>query len=548
MAKEVEQRMTERFYLKKSELLDVCNLDDKKSTPTNVYEELKKISILSAELYNSVLDVLKKGYEKRFDEIKEFVPFFTDVDTYPYVDDSNKSIEVEEGKKIYFAGIFSDVIGYDRYLTRHTYQRLVKRTCEMVKGFVENVKDWDEEEQKIKETQKGKHKYKRPNFPNFYEKGEGCPFDFDGAFKEKLIDKKSNKRGFSLQTRKLGRTEIIIPYKLKTPVKDILFIQFKVEKEYVEGRVFAKKKTPKIDFDYSKSLAIDLGINRALAICSNDCSVSILVNGKEMKSYNAYANNQLSYLMSKIMKEREQNSDYTTKAIDRIFFKKKKYSEDFAHKLSKIVLNIMIENKIGTCFVGNLTNSKHKLKQKKKEQYKKENKIYSTKEQKNDSKFNRMFTQFPFGSIIKKLRYKIEDAGGYFIEIHEGYSSLCSAVDEEEIKYHDTYMGVRGNNKSEIEIRKKNNTFNTSHVSRKGKLIDNEEAGRGLFFTKDQRYIINSDINGAANILRKGIELVKTGKIHNEKWVNIDKLSDFKISKNIFNPILINNLNEQLSK
>ena len=64
--------------------------------------------------------------------------------------------------------------------------------------------------------------------------------------------------------------------------------------------------------------------------------------------------------------------------------------------------------------------------------------------------------------MLDTYRYKVDFSEvEHFIEIHEGYSSLCSAVDEEEIKYHDTYMGVRGNNKSEIETR----TIHSTHLT-----------------------------------------------------------------------------------
>ena len=57
------------------------------------------------------------------------------------------------------------------------------------------------------------------------------------------------------------------------------------------------------------------------------------------------------------------------------------------------------------------------------------------------------------------------------MEINESYTSICSFYDNEEIKYHRNYLGKR--------------------------------MTRSLFKTKEGK-IINADINGALNILKKG--------------------------------------------
>ena len=83
---------------------------------------------------------------------------------------------------------------------------------------------------------------------------------------------------------------------------------------------------------------------------------------------------------------------------------------------------------------------------------------------------NQNFCYIPYGIFVRKLKSKCAQYG---IEIHlqdESYTSKCSFLDNEEVCKHDSYMGKR--------------------------------ICRGLFRTSSEK-LINSDCNGAANILVK---------------------------------------------
>ena len=83
---------------------------------------------------------------------------------------------------------------------------------------------------------------------------------------------------------------------------------------------------------------------------------------------------------------------------------------------------------------------------------------------------NQNFVSIPFETFISMLRYKSERQGLRFVEINESHTSKCSSLDLEEIKHHDSYVGKR--------------------------------VKRGLFRTKNG-ILLNADINGAYNIMRK---------------------------------------------
>ena len=85
-------------------------------------------------------------------------------------------------------------------------------------------------------------------------------------------------------------------------------------------------------------------------------------------------------------------------------------------------------------------------------------------------KVNQNFVQLPFGKLISYIEYKCKLNGINFKTNEESYTSKCDALALEQIKKQEVYSGKR------IE--------------------------RGLFKSANNK-VINSDVNGALNILRK---------------------------------------------
>ena len=83
---------------------------------------------------------------------------------------------------------------------------------------------------------------------------------------------------------------------------------------------------------------------------------------------------------------------------------------------------------------------------------------------------NQNFVQIPFNKLIQQLKYKGELIGIEVETTEESYTSKCSFIDDESLNKHDNYCGRR--------------------------------IKRGLFRSKLGK-IINADINGALNIIRK---------------------------------------------
>jgi len=130
------------------------------------------------------------------------------------------------------------------------------------------------------------------------------------------------------------------------------------------------------------------------------------------------------------------------------------------HKISKSIIDQLLENNISTLVVGHNVNQKQKSKLKN-------------------------FVALPIFKLIQLLKYKCEMYGIKLIEINEAYTSGTSFIDDEKpIKSH--YNKIR-------------------------------RLRRGLFKTNKGQFI-NSDVNEAYQIMKKhndAIEIEYNNKIFN---------------------------------
>ena len=193
-------------------------------------------------------------------------------------------------------------------------------------------------------------------------------------------------------------------------------------------------------------LAIDIGVNN-IASCVTTDGDKYLVNGRQLKYINHNYNKAVAKARGKLKTTHNQNS---SKYISQIINKRNNRINDYLHKITTYIVNHAVSKNIGTIVVG------------------------YNKEWKQDTKMgkvnNQNFVHIPFYRLINMLEYKCRLKGIKFQTITESYTSKCSFVDNEEIKKHQTYSGKR--------------------------------ISREWFKTKDG-LIINADINGAYNILKK---------------------------------------------
>ena len=144
---------------------------------------------------------------------------------------------------------------------------------------------------------------------------------------------------------------------------------------------------------------------------------------------------------------------------------------DYFHKTSRKIIKYCILNDIGTVVIG----------------YNPDWKQHCQIGRRNTQNF----VTIPYYKLIQQLGYKAEEQGITVIKQEESHSSKCSFLDNESIEHHDKYLGRR--------------------------------ITRGLFKSQ-QGKIINADVNGAYNILKKAfLNAVEADRIedvglHPTRW------------------------------
>lgn len=201
--------------------------------------------------------------------------------------------------------------------------------------------------------------------------------------------------------------------------------------------------------DNGRYASIDLGVSNFATVTSNMNGFQpFVIDGRYIKSVNRYYNKEVSRYKS-ILDCRNKGKK-VSKRIYRLTDKRNNRMSDFVHKASRMIVNQLVSNDIRTLVVG----------------YNKTWKQDINIGRRN----NQTFVQIPHERFLKVLDYKCKLEGIKFLTVDESYTSKCSFLDGEDICKHDVYCGRR--------------------------------IKRGLFKSADGT-LINADVNGSYNILRK---------------------------------------------
>lgn len=249
---------------------------------------------------------------------------------------------------------------------------------------------------------------------------------------------------------RVAQTQSRIPTKIKN-IKSIQQIRLAPKGNHVVVEVLYKVTDTPLKEDNRCYAAIDLGVNNLATVVSNVDSPKI-INGRPLKSINQYYNKQKAKLQAKMDKEYGTSKRKQTRREQSLTFKRNNKVNDYLHKTSRKIVNYLVSNNINTLFIG------------KNKEWKQNINI--------GKRNNQNFVNIPFYKLIQMLLYKCALEGITVKEIEESYTSKCSFLDDEEISKHEEYKGKR--------------------------------IKRGLFKTAGGN-IINADVNGGLNILRKAV-------------------------------------------
>ena len=227
--------------------------------------------------------------------------------------------------------------------------------------------------------------------------------------------------------------------------------------DYIVVEVLYNKPESLLKTDNQRYMSIDLGINNLCTLGTNCKEINnIIINGKPVKSINQYYNKQVAKYKS--IQDTKYKNAYTNK-LRTLRIKRENKLNDYLHKTSRYIVNHLVSNNINTLIIG----------------YNKE-----WKQEKNIGKVNNQkFIQIPYLKLIEQLQYKSQLEGINVIIQEEGYTSKSSFIDNDFIP---TF-------KSSTEL---NYKFSGRRIK------------RGLYKSSSGR-LINADLNGSLNILRKAV-------------------------------------------
>lgn len=156
-------------------------------------------------------------------------------------------------------------------------------------------------------------------------------------------------------------------------------------------------------------MGIDIGIDNLMTLCMNTEAHPVIINGRPLKAINQYYNKIKSEMQSI---SKVSNGRYSTREMEKLTDRRNRKIKDYMHKASRKVIQLALENEIGTIIIGNNQGWKQ--------------------ESDMGKKTNQSFIAIPHRTMIEMIRYKGELAGIKVIITEESYTSGTSYLDRED--------------------------------------------------------------------------------------------------------------------
>lgn len=215
---------------------------------------------------------------------------------------------------------------------------------------------------------------------------------------------------------------------------------------YVIELVYSVEVEPDPALNSDFVAGVDIGLNNLVALTSNKPGFQPrVVNGRPLKSINQFYNKRKAQLQSQLPDHRKSSN-----RISELSHKRNRQVNHYLHNASRQIIDHLVAEAIGTLVIGKNKNWKQA----------------SNMGRQN----NQNFVSIPHARLIEMLSYKAKLAGINIVTTEESYTSKCSFLDLEPIGKKETYVGQR--------------------------------IKRGLFRASNGT-LINADVNGSGNIIRK---------------------------------------------
>ena len=205
----------------------------------------------------------------------------------------------------------------------------------------------------------------------------------------------------------------------------------------------------------SKYAGIDLGVDNFATVTFSTKNQPLIIKGLELKSINQGYNRLISKAQELL-----PGTCKTSKSIHRLWSRRTWILTTKIHQMTAFLATLFDEMQIEKVFIGKNTGWKQALPFGK--------------------KVKQRFAYLPYETFIEQLRYKCQLRGITIIVQEESYTSKASFLDNDDIPVY-------------------GETDNPKFSGRRIK--------RGLYRSSDGQ-LINADVNGSYNILRKGLIVI----------------------------------------
>jgi putative transposase len=213
---------------------------------------------------------------------------------------------------------------------------------------------------------------------------------------------------------------------------------------------YDKLISKQLDTNNIKKMSMDMGMVNLATIYSPALDNPIIYKGGHINYINRTYKNLIEKRYQSVLKR--NNDLYTSNKMNILWRKRHEKIKDHFNKISSNIINVCTQNKISEIIIGYNVNWKNNV---------------------NMGRLNNdRFYKIPYRTLIKMIFNKGEEKGITVTENSESYTSKCDEVNLESVGFHENYSGNR----------KK----------------------RGLF-QSFKGVLLNADVNGAINIMRKAL-------------------------------------------
>ena len=349
-------------------------------------------------------------------------------------------------RQVFFAeGEYLDYNTMDKIMQKHeAYRGLPTKVAQAVVKQVHET--WVSFFEGCKAYREHPEKFKaRPRPPGYKDKVNGrnlLTYNMQAV----SSSKKTLHRGM-IKPSQLG-----IQVKTKQDPKSINEVRVAPKKGFYVVEIVYTKQEKQTELNPAYIAGIDLGVNNLVALTSNKPGfIPVVVNGRPIKSTNQYYNKRRAEL------QKAKARTGTTARMERLTTKRNRRIEHYMHTTSKQIIDLLVKEGIKTLVVGKNNGWKQEANMGKRN--------------------NQQFCFIPHAKLISMLKYKAELVGIKVVLTEESYTSQASLLDLDEIPVY-------------APSRKEKPTFSGKRIK------------RGLYRASNRR-LINADINGAGNTIRK---------------------------------------------